>query len=292
MTVRSILREPLLHFLVLGALLFVLGGVLGGDPGPGSTDIIVSEGKIEQLAEAFRRTWQRPPTEPELYGLVEDFIKEEIFYREALAMGLEEDDAVIRRRLRQKMEFFTQDLAFQADPTQEELQQYLQANSEKYRRDGRVSFLQVFFNANRRGDATLADARALLERIQDRGAEVDLAELGDPIMLGNVFQDVAESDVERLFGRAFADTVMQLDTARWVGPVESGYGLHLVFVRDRVAGVVPPLSDVVVEVRRDVLAERQRTLNEEVYQRFRERYDVRVDWPEWVEPDTAVAERP
>jgi parvulin-like peptidyl-prolyl isomerase len=111
-------------------------------------------------------------------------------------------------------------------------------------------------------------------------------------MLGNVFQDVAESDVERLFGRAFADTVMQLDTARWVGPVESGYGLHLVFVRDRVAGVVPPLSDVVVEVRRDVLAERQRTLNEEVYQRFRERYDVRVDWPEWVEPDTAVAERP
>lgn len=291
MNVRSILREPLLHFLLLGALLFVFGGVLGGDPGPESTDIVVTQGKIDQLADGFRRTWQRPPTEPELYGLVEDFIKEEIFYREALAMGLEEDDAVIRRRLRQKMEFFTQDLALQADPTQEELQQYLDANREKYRRDGRVSFVQVFFNVDRRGDAAWADAAALRERLRGLGTNVNVTELGDPIMLGNVFEGVRESDAERLFGRAFADTVMRVDTARWVGPVESGYGLHLVFVGDRVEGTVPSLRDVVVEVRRDVLAERQRTLNEEVYQRFRERYDVRIDWPEWVEPDTAIAER-
>lgn len=292
MTFRSILREPLLHFLLLGALLFVLGGVLGGDPGPGSTDIIVTDGKIEQLAEGFRRTWQRPPTESELHGLVEDYIKEEVLYREALAMGLEEDDAVIRRRLRQKMEFFTQDLALQSAPTQEELQQYLDANREKYRSEGRVSFLQVFFNVDRRGDSALVDATALRERLQGRGEDPHVTELGDPIMLGNVFEGMREGDVERLFGRAFADAVMQVDTARWVGPLESGYGLHLVFVRERVAGAIPSLADVEAAVRRDALADRQRTLNEEVYQRFRERYDVRVDWSGWVAPDTVVMERP
>jgi hypothetical protein len=190
------------------------------------------------------------------------------------------------------MEFFTQDLALQADPTQEELQQYLDANAEKYRRDGRASFLQVFFNVDRRGDAAQADAVVLREWLEGHGTDVTVTELGDPIMLGNVFLDARESEVEGLFGREFADAIMRVDTAQWVGPVESGYGLHLVFVRDRVDGTVPPLSDVVVEVRRDVLAERQRTLNEEVYRRFRERYDVRVNWPQWVEPDTAVVEGP
>ena len=289
MTLRSFLREPLVHFLALGAGLFAIGSISGTDPGPGSTEIIVAQGKIEQLAEGFRRTWQRPPTERELSGLVDDHIKEEVFYREALAMGLEQDDVVIRRRLRQKMEFFTQDLARAADPTETELEQYLDANPDRFRRDGRVSFTQIYFNADRRGKAVMRDAQQLLDEVRGRGPAIDAASLGDPIMLGAEFEDLPEREVASLFGRAFAAGVMTSAAGEWTGPIESGYGLHLVLVRGRSEGSVPPLAEVADEVRREVLAGRQRTLNKEVYERLRERYAVTVDWPAWARPDTSEA---
>jgi hypothetical protein len=282
---RSLLREPLVHFLVLGALLFGVG-VFVRDDGPSSSDILVTEGQIEQLAERFRRTWQRPPTADELRGLVQDHVREEIYYREALAMGLDQEDAVIRRRLRQKMEFFSQDLALQADPTEEELAQYLAQHPEQFRTDGRIRFAQVFVNADRRGDAAADDAERILGRLRSRGVGADPNAFGDPLMLGATF-DRSDRDVASLFGFEFVDGLADTPVGEWTGPITSGFGLHLVLVYEREEGTIPPLERVADAVRREVLAERQRTLNEEVYARFLERYDVRVVWPEGVQANAA-----
>ena len=282
---RSLLREPLVHFLALGALLFV-AGVFVRDSGPSSTDILVTEAQVEQLAERFRGTWQRSPTDAELRGLVQDHVREEVYYREALAMGLDQEDAVIRRRLRQKMEFFSQDLALQADPTQEELAQYLADNPDRFRTDAQVRFAQVFVNADRRGDAAAEDAQRILDQLRGRGAGADPTAFGDPLMLGAVF-DRSDREVESLFGREFADGLADAPIGEWTGPITSGFGLHLVLVFEREEGTVPPLERVSDVVRREVLAERQRTLNEEVYARFRERYEVRVAWPAAMQADAA-----
>lgn len=283
---RSLLREPLVHFLVLGALLFVVG-VFVRDGGPSSTDILVTEGQIEQLAERFRGTWQRPPTEAELRGLVQDHVREEIYYREALAMGLDQEDAVIRRRLRQKMEFFSQDLALQADPTQEELAQYLADHPGAFRTDGRLRFAQVFVNADRRGESAPSDAAEILAALRRQGAQANPDAFGDRLMLGTIF-DRSDREVASLFGNDFAAGLAEAPVGEWSGPIPSGFGLHLVFVVERQEGAIPPLERVADAVRREVLAERQRTLNDEVYERFRERYEVRVAWPTWMRESPAT----
>jgi hypothetical protein len=284
--IRALLREPIIHFLALGALLFLVG-VFVRNEGPSSTDILVTEGQIEQLVERFRRTWQRPPTEAELRGLVRDHVREEIYYREALAMGLDQEDAVIRRRLRQKMEFFSQDLALQADPTQEELAQYLAEHPEQFRTEGRIRFAQVFVNADRRGNAAEADAGRILDELRRQGVGADPNAFGDPLMLGATF-DRSDREVASLFGREFASGLAEAPVGEWTGAVTSGFGLHLVLVYERDEGTVPSLERVVDAVRREVLAERQRTLTEDVYDRFRERYDVQVAWPTGMQADSTT----
>ena len=160
------LREPLLHFLIIGTGLFLLYQVTRGGDESAPREIAISESRIEALAENFARTWMRPPTPQELRGLVDDYVKEEVFYREAIAMGLDRDDTVIRRRLRQKMEFVSEDAAAAAEPTDAQLQQFLTAHPEKFVEPARVTFQQVFVNAEKRGDAARRDAERILAELQ------------------------------------------------------------------------------------------------------------------------------
>jgi hypothetical protein len=197
------LREPLLHFLVLGAGLFMLFPLIGGPADERPDQVVVTEAKIGNLAELFERTWRRPPTQAELDGLIEDHIKEEIFYREALALGLERDDIVIRRRLRQKMEFISEDVAQPAEPTEAELQAFLAEHPDRFRVPGRISFAQVYLSPERRGEAVWSDAERMLVALDSGGS--DPAEAGDPFLLEQDYRDLASQDVERLFGGAFAE---------------------------------------------------------------------------------------
>lgn len=289
MTLRKLAREPLVHFLALGALLFAIGAIAGNDAGR-SAEIVVTPGEVESLIEGFRRTWQRPPTETELRGLVEERIKEEVYFREAQAMGLDQDDAIIRRRMRQKLEFLTKDLAMQAEPTREELQRYLDEHPEKFRRDSRVSFGQIYLSIDRRGPAgARAEAERLLEQLERRGGSADPSQLGDPLMLGYEFESISDREVARLFGREFAAALAETEIDAWAGPVESSYGLHLVFAHEREPGRVPTLDEVAEAVRREVLAERSDQANEEIYARMRERYAVTIEWPEWTGLDSVDA---
>ena len=206
----KLFREPLLHFLVLGAGLFALFGLVDDSEGTRTDRIVVTVGQIQRLAEGWTRTWQRPPTQAELDGLVVDFIREEVFYREALAMGLDRDDLIVRRRLRQKVEFLTDDLAAAVEPTEEELRGYLADNPEQFRIDSSFSFDHVYFNRDRRGDAAYRDAEQLLSRLATASSDVDPAALGDPLLLPGEYQQASSREIAGRFGGEFAAQLAEL----------------------------------------------------------------------------------
>jgi len=277
---RRVLREPMLHFLLLGVAIFVAFQLAGGGDDRGRETIVVTEGQVESLATAFARTWQRPPTAEELEGLVADWVREEVYYREAVALGLDRDDTVVRRRLRQKLEFLAEDLGAAAPEASEAaLRAHLAAHPERFARPGRVSFVQVPLDPERRGDALGSDAEALLAALRRLGAEADAASLGDPSLLEPELRDATPEDVERRFGPAFAERLDALPVGRWSGPVASTYGVHLVLVRERTPPRTPELDAVREAVQRDWAAVQRTQAREAFYESLRERYDVTVERP-------------
>jgi peptidyl-prolyl cis-trans isomerase C len=275
----ALVREPLLLFLVLGGLLFGLVEWLS--PGP-STYVApdrlvkVSAERIQALRSVWEKRWQRPPTERELRGVVESVVREEILAREALALGLDRDDPVVRRRLAQKMGFLVRDLAPPREPTDDEMRGFLEEHAERYRVPAQLGFTQVFFSPDRRVDRAEADAKAALEKL---AAEPDLdpETLGDSIMLGQVHQGVSERDVARQFGEAFAASLAKLPVGRWSGPVGSAYGLHVVRVHQREDGGAPDLDAVRDAVRRDLLAKRREETEQIFHEKLRSMYRVEID---------------
>jgi hypothetical protein len=272
------LREPLLHFLLLGALLFILFAWLGGDTGPMSNRITVSQAQVQQLATAFTKIWQRPPTEEELKGLVDDYVREEIAYREAVAMGLDRDDTIIRRRMRQKLEFLVEDAASAMPPTESELQAYLDAHPDSFRFEPQVAFRQVYVDPSRDGDPA-SRALALLAQLGEAGPDAALDGLGDSIMLDPEVPLLRQDEVARLFGTEFAERVVTLPPGRWEGPVQSGYGLHLVMVRELVPGREADLDEVRRDVERELLGERRREQLAAMYDELLDKYSVTIEGP-------------
>jgi hypothetical protein len=277
---RRLLREPLTQFLLIGAGLFLFFQWTGGSGGRDSSRIVIGPGQVEHLATGFARTWRRPPSQAELKGLIDDYVREEIATREARAMGLDREDTVIRRRLRQKLEFLVEDAAEAIPPTDEELQEWLDSHPRDYRREPQVAFRQVFLSPDRRGEAVEADAVDLLKRLRPLGAGADIDSLGDSIMLPAELELAPLSVASRTFGNDFAARLAELRPGEWAGPVRSGYGLHLVYVRERVEGREATLDDVRDEVARDLLTSRRKQQLETMYERLLEKYEVVIDMPE------------
>jgi hypothetical protein len=278
---RRLLREPLLHFLLLGAGLFVLFRLTGGPGTETARRIDISTAEVQRLALAFSRLWMRPPTADELRGLIEQEIREEVFYREAMAMGLDRDDSIVRRRLQQKLEFLSEDVAVQQKPTEAELQAYLLAHPDRFGRETRLTFRQVYLHRDGGGAEAARRSEALLARLRAEGASARLADRGDRISLPAAFERTSASDVARDFGPPFAAALLRIPTGHWEGPVESGYGLHLVLVEEHIAGSQPPLSEVREAVLREWQAERKRRVNADLYKAMRGKYVVSVELPEW-----------
>ena len=235
---KKFLREPLVHFLALGAILFLIGILRGEAAGPAANRIAVTPGAIERLLVGFRMTWQRNPTEQEFKGLVQEYLKEEVLYREALEMGLDRNDQIIRRRMRQKVEFLTADLVESFEPTEEELQAYLDANPDAYRQETSVTFLQTFIGERDGPEQDYSRALALLEELS-ANPNTDPEQVGDPFMHPAAFRDLRVSDVAGLFGEEFAAQVVELPMGEWSGPVTSAFGFHVVHL-DALAGSYPP----------------------------------------------------
>jgi hypothetical protein len=283
---KSLLREPLVHFLLLGTALFVLDVSLRPTvPAAATGEIVVSEARVRSLAHNFARTWQRPPTREELDGLIESHVREEVMVREALALGLDRDDAIIRRRLQQKMEFVSEEAAALARPTEEELEVYMKAHPESFRAEPRVSFAQVYLDPRKRSTGVEAEAKRLLDGLNRAGATPDLGKLGDRLLLlESTYQDVPQSDVARLFGTEFADALVRQPTGRWVGPLTSGYGVHLVKVEALGPGGARLLNEVRSLVEREWANVKRKELAKAFYEKLRTKYTIAVQMPETAKP--------
>jgi hypothetical protein len=279
----KLFKDPLLHFLLIGAALFLVYGwrgnsasLPGGQAGTPTTQIVVTRDALDQMNNLFSKTWQRPPTEEEQIGLIEDFVRNEIYYREALAIGLDRDDEVLKRRLRQKMEFIYEDITVWAEPTDEDLKAFMKKHPEKYLTDPQIAFRQVYISAYKRGKNAESDAREVLAQLA-AGAVPD--SVGDPTMLEPEVGLSAIWDIRKQFGDEFSRNLLDLKPGRWTGPIRSGFGLHLVFIRERLGGRLPDLKEVREAVKRDWTAERQKELKDAAYAKIRERYTVSVERP-------------
>jgi len=271
------LREPLLHFLLIGAALFILYGLQNDQPADDSRRIIIAESDIDRLSALWEKKWQRLPTREELDGMINAQIREEVLYREALAMGLDQNDSIVRRRLAQKLEFIFSDLASQVQPSDVELSEYLAANSERFETPARISFRQIYLNRDKRGDRTESDAKHLLVELIQPDSTVDILAAGDPFMFGQQHENLTEHNVARLFGKNFSGKLFKLPAGGWQGPVLSGYGLHLVQINGKATASMPELSAVRNKVLNEWLALQRRTMNEAFYQSLLTRYEIVVE---------------
>ncbi|MHC4939003.1 MAG: peptidyl-prolyl cis-trans isomerase [Planctomycetota bacterium] len=258
---------------MLGGLVFALyAWTRNGEERSPREEIVISAGEVRQLVTVFEKTWQRPPTADEIDKMIDRRVREEVFFREALAAGLDEDDAIVRRRMQQKLEFMLEDIAGQVAPTEEELRAFLEENSDKFRAEPRYSFRHAYFSTDKREDAA-SDARKLLPRLTP---ESDPA--GDRLMMIEAeFRNAPEREVARSFGREFAAALADAPVGRWSGPIASGYGLHLVLVSSKEEGRVPKLDEVREPVIREWRVAKRAEMNEELYRKLRAKYSVTVE---------------
>jgi len=289
----KLLREPLLHFLFIGAAIYLLYGMFA-EPVPEETDktIVVSAGEIEWMQSSWQKRWNRPPTDKEMDGLVQQYIRETVLYREALTMGLNQHDQVIRRRLAQKLEFLAKDLVALTPPTDEELQAYFAEHQDRYQEPARYTFTQVFIDPDKRGDATLADAEKIKATLIAQGDAIDDAgALGDDFMLQNYYPEKDPIEIQKNFGSGFTASLVDLSPGQWHGPVLSGYGVHLVYVSNVSEPPAPVFAEVRERVTLDWKTDRGEELNEKFYANLRDQYTIVIEAPEEGNAVAAVQEQ-
>ena len=275
----KILREPLLQFFFIGMCIYGAYALYGTpDEGFEGNTIVVDASRIDVFKTAWQQRWNRPPTEQELNGLINQFIREDILYREAVAMGLDKDDPITRRRLAQKMEFLGKDIASLKEPEAGELESFFEENKDQYKTPDLITFSHVFLDPDARGDATLDDAAILLAELKAIGPpDATINDKGDRFMLQNYYPEKTELDIRKLFGSGFATTVMQLEAGQWHGPVLSGYGTHLVYVTALEVAPMPVFAEVQERVMQNWLADQQEKFNEAFFESLKSRYEIVIE---------------
>jgi len=279
---KKLLREPLVHFLLLGAALFAAWQLLRPPVGQAaaSREIRLSLGDITQQALMFQARWNREPTPQELAQLMESAVQEEILYREALALGLDKDDEIIRRRLAQKMQFLAEDVATAREPDAAELRAWFEQNRSQFAAPARYSFRHLYFSPDRRRERARDDAARALERLAGQPEDSTLATaLADPFMFQDYYRERAPEFLGKEFGPQFVLGIEKLTPGSWQGPVESGFGWHLVFLDEVVPGHVPDLEEVMQDARTAWLTDRKAAAWRKTYDEIRAKYTVLLPQP-------------
>ncbi len=274
---KRLLREPLLHFLLIGAGLFALFHYMRPhrDTSPTSRQIQFSLDELSQLALLFQSQWRREPTVDELDHLVENKVQQEVLYREALTMGLDKGDEIVKRRMAQKMQFLAEDVAAVREPTTEQLKNWFTNNSQKFAIPARFSFRHLYFSTDRRGEHARDDAAKALAQLTGQPEDSKLAaSLADPFMFQDYYRDRAQEYLGKEFGPRFAESVEKLTPGSWQGPVESGYGWHLVFVDTVIPARTPTLEEVESDVKTAWLSQQKAQAWEKAYKEIRAKYMV------------------
>jgi hypothetical protein len=274
---KAFIKEPLVHFLLIGAVLFLIFKVYDDPAGSQSSQIIITDGQIEFLKANYARTRQRTPSKEEEQGLIDNYLREEILYREALALGFDKDDSVVRNRLRQKMDLMSDELAGIAVPTDAQLQQFLKNNSEKFRTEPQIAFRHIFIDIAHRGIAAEDEAERILSLLSDEGDRTNPETLGDRLMQPQSFGLTRVSEIAKLFGKPFILELTKLTPGQWTGPIQSGYGLHLILVSDYVADSLPQLDEIRGTVEWEWSAANKKELKENIYNELRKKYTVEFE---------------
>jgi len=282
---QRLLREPLAHFLAIGAAIFAFNAMLNRDAEAPEGVIQISQGRIAQLEEGFRAVSGRGPGPQELKAIVDDFVMEEIAYREAVAMGLDADDTVVRRRMRQKLDFLLEDMTAINEPTEAELREQLAREPLRYSQPAMRAIRQVLASEDKRGGAASRDAQAFLGRLR---AGANPEGMGDASMLPSATPLTSEIGIATLFGDAFAAEVFKHGAGEWFGPVKSVFGYHAVQITHLKEAETPAFDAVREQVRNDIIQQRRIAQRLQDQQRLRERYDVRIDWPGGKPPEVPV----
>jgi peptidyl-prolyl cis-trans isomerase C len=285
---KRLLREPLIHFLLIGALVFGFYSLMpSGRPATApSKEIRLSLDEIAQMTLLHQSQWRRPPTPQELQRLVENKVQQEVLYREALAMSLDKDDEIVKRRMAQKMQFLAEDMAAAREPSTAELMSWFEQNHAKFAQPPRLSFRHLYFSPDRRGARARDDAQQALAKLAGQPVDAKIASsLADPFMFQEYYRDRAPDYLAKEFGPPFALAVARLAPGSWQGPIESGFGWHLVFVDSVVPGRVPAFEEVEADVRSAWLGEQKALAWDKAYKAMRAKYMVLLPAP----PDSAAA---
>ncbi len=275
---KRAVREPLVHFLAIGAALFLANALIHG-PGQGALGdrIVITEGRVNQIAQSFLLLSGRMPSRQELLFSVDDQASEEVGYRRRRGDGLDADDTIARRRIRQKLEFLIEDEAASNEPTEAELQGWLDTHAANYRLPERRSLRQVLASGDKRGAKAKTDAEAWLVKLK---AGSDPGKQGDASMLPAAMPMTTEEGVAALFGNEFAKSVFAHDKGGWFGPVASPFGEHLVMVIDVEPGRAVPLAEIRDKVHADWIENKRNEARDKFHANLRKRYDIEIEWPE------------
>ncbi|VAW64656.1 hypothetical protein MNBD_GAMMA09-993 [hydrothermal vent metagenome] len=284
----TFLREPLLHFLLIGALLFFIYDVQNENI-VDNNRIVISEAQINHLITLWEKKRQRLPTQVELENMIEQQIREEVMYREALAMGLDKNDSIVRRRLAQKVEFISSDLATLTEPTEIELKDYLSANSEKFKLPARINFVHVYIDISKHGTNAEAYANSLLNELTQAATKVNIDTLGDSLLLDQHYRQLTEQGISRLFGKSFAEQLFTLPVGSWQGPIQSGYGLHLIRIDNKTESQQQALNTIHEKVRMEWLAQQRHNMDKVFYNSLRQRYEIVIE--KTLRKDTAATSK-
>jgi peptidyl-prolyl cis-trans isomerase C len=289
------LREPLLHFLLLGLVLFAAYAYMQRGRGgvESSKQIALSLDDLRTMDMYFESQWHRPPTPAEFQAMVEDKVREEVLYREALAMGLDKDDTIVKRRMAQKMQFLAEDVAAAHEPSTVELKTWFEKNSNKFALPSRYSFRHLYFSPDKRGRDAQDDAAKALAKIASQPEDSKLAiSLADPFMFQDYYGDRAPEALAKEFGPQFVVALEKLKPGSWQGPIESGYGWHLVFVDTVIPGRIPSFEEMEQDVKTAWLAEQKQQAWRKAYTEMRAKYTVLLPGPPDKEATRAPAPPP
>jgi len=271
------LREPLLHFILAGLALFAFYRALN----PAAVEqenrsrIELTNDDLRQLEVRWTAQWRRPPTREEMRRLVESKVREEILYREALALGLDQGDTIVKRRMAQKMEFLAEDMSDLREPDKEELKDWFEKNAPRFTVPGRASFRHLYFSFDKRGERAREAAAGALDKLAGKPVDSpDAATLADPFMFQDYYGDRSPEQVANVFGAKFTRSLFQLEPGSWQGPIASGFGWHLVWVDSMTLARVPEFAEVEPEVRSEWVAEQRAKFKRRAFEAMRARYEV------------------
>ena len=277
LNVHRWLGEPLLHFLLIGAALFAGYAALNHAPNDQKVGrrIVLSENDLSQMTITILAQGRPAPTLEQMRNLLESKIREEVLYREALAMGLDKDDVIVKRRMLQKMDFLAEDLSDLREPSREELQAWFKENAQRFAYPPRITFHHLYFSFDRHRLKTEEAASMALKQIAGKPADSsEAAALADPFMFRDYYADRSPDQVGSEFGNKFEQSVFGLKPGAWQGPIESGFGWHLVFVESLTPSRVPEFLEVESQVKSEWIKDQRAEFKRKAYEAMKARYEI------------------